>query len=246
MKQPIKKLTLAIALSSALLLSAQQASASAIQLQFDDISDQGGTISYDGSTNGVLVGSNIIFDTITAVNTPSNVSEVLSITNGRLNFTTGEIASTGTNFWSFAPGGTFTLTGGVEDSSGAMIVPAGSTLVSGSFTNNSFVIGDELELNFGGAGEDSKHPSLLSFYGIDENADFTFVNTELALRDISIIGDGFSGIVTDSDLTNSTTDTGGSSVPSNINMFSMLCIVFSSFAFIRNQFLSDNKNSQLN
>lgn len=80
-----------------------------------------------------LVGALIGVDKVTGVNTPNNAGPLnaLTITSGTLDFTTGNFSSAGADDWEFSGGGSITLKGAIA----ALGIPAGTTLLSGSFTS---------------------------------------------------------------------------------------------------------------
>lgn len=58
----------------------------------------------------------------------------------RLNFTTGNLKGTTPTSWTFAAGGTITLTGGIDlDNDGGSDVPPGSVLMNGQFVADTTV-----------------------------------------------------------------------------------------------------------
>ena len=89
----------------------------------------GGTLTYDG-LGGPLVGTGIVFVDILGVDTPLNSGDLMDCVGCSLAFTTGNNIQEGPAQWIWAGGGSFTLTGSVPD----LGLPAGSVLLSGSFT----------------------------------------------------------------------------------------------------------------
>ena len=84
--------TLVVVLTMALLLPVV---ANAVpNLKFDDGTTPGGTVSYNGA-GGPAVGANIIFTTITGLETPANAGVTLTCTGCLMNFTTGNNLSEG-------------------------------------------------------------------------------------------------------------------------------------------------------
>src|SRR5262249_29606218 len=81
------------------------------------------SISYAGGTNP-LVGANVNASSVVGVGTPANDGTVLTISSGRLNFTTGNFSSFSSNTWTFSGGGSISLTGGIA----SLGIPNGSTL----------------------------------------------------------------------------------------------------------------------
>jgi len=164
-------------------------------LNFDQDSG-GGTISYDGE-GGALIGSDIVFETVVGLGTSLNNGVILNITDGYLNFTTGDILTEGPSTWTFGDGGSFVLTGTAKTSGGTTI--ATGTLLEGYFTAdpaNPSVTGNGSVLVATSFGVDTKNQALLDYYGVT-SSDFQFVNTEISMEDITIDADnGFSGTVT--------------------------------------------------
>ena len=170
-------------------------------IEFDDIvaANQFGTITYDGSSSGVAVGTNIYFDQVTGTGTPSNSGKSYSISNGSLSFTTGQNTIMGPNYWEFGAGGTFKLIGGISELS----ISNGTTLLEGTFdlATVSAVVG--IGLTFNAFGFDTKDSDLLAAYGIYDMSGWKFVNTEISLDEFTIGADGsFSGKVDNADINN--------------------------------------------
>jgi PEP-CTERM motif len=172
----------------------------AVVLEFDDVSIFGGTLSYGGATGiDPLIGTDILFDTVTGVGTSPAGS--LEIVDGKLNFSTGPNISEETSIYTFADGGSFVLTGTVIRPDTTVV--ASGVLVTGSFTGTSIVLGlgggNGL---FTGVGIDTKNPFLLAYYGITATS-FEFANTDIGFAAGGLEPDGgFIAEIRDADLTN--------------------------------------------
>jgi hypothetical protein len=121
-------------------------------LDFD--SPGGGTISYAGGVSP-LVGTNISVDLVSAI--PGGPFGV-ACSNCFLNFQTGNLVAGDASQYTFASGGSITITGLVAGMSGGSV-----TLLSGSFDGVTTVNG------FGIAGDsfsDFKNPALLALFGL--------------------------------------------------------------------------------
>lgn len=95
----------------------------------------GGSISYAGGANP-LIGTNLAVSLITGINgVPLNDGVPLSCVGCVINFQTGAFTSASGLNWSFAPGGTFTLTGTIPSLTGS----TPTTLMSGYFMSESVV-----------------------------------------------------------------------------------------------------------
>ena len=165
-------------------------------LKFDDPNGAGGLVSYDGA-DGPAIGTDIVFQSITGVDTPANTGVTLTCVDCVLNFTTGNNLSEGPPGWDFGPGGTITVVGGTA---GALVLPAGTLLLSGSFsgTPNEGVAGP-LGL-FAGGGVDVKNVALATFFGL--TPDFVHATTSIQAP-LTVGADGsFSGPVVNADLNN--------------------------------------------
>ncbi|MCX5806529.1 MAG: hypothetical protein NT010_10760 [Proteobacteria bacterium] len=134
-------------------------------LDFDVI--DGGTISYldvNGTYYLKLNGTGLRVDRITAI-ADVGPSKSLEITNGMLNFISGDhIPGSG---WSWGPGGSITITGGVKDSYGSQLLPDGTILMSGSFNSAEvYPSGPRFKV---AVSEflDTKDPDLVSYFGFD-------------------------------------------------------------------------------
>jgi hypothetical protein len=125
-------------------------------LTFDQL-DNAGTVSYDGA-GGALIGTNIKFETIVSSGTPLN-SGIINGIGCLLNFTTGLNTSDTGGSYTWAGGGTFTITGG--------FAPAGlgssAILVSGIFSQaNAILSGGSLLVT--SLGTDTKHQGLIDYF----------------------------------------------------------------------------------
>ncbi|MCX5806528.1 MAG: hypothetical protein NT010_10755 [Proteobacteria bacterium] len=154
-----------------------------------DVTD-GGTISYlDVNGKYYLKGTGLVVDRITAIS-DNGPSKSLEITNGMLNFTSGDhIPGSG---WSWGPGGSITITGGVKDSYGSQLLPNGTILMSGSFSSAEvFPSGPRFKVAVSEF-SDTKNPTLVSYFGFDPNSAWVgdFNISFLTPRGV-IIGDFF-------------------------------------------------------
>jgi hypothetical protein len=142
-------------------------SAMAVELDFNLSAPTSGTIYYGGS-GGALLGSNIEVDNVVGLSTPANANVTSVCFSCLLNFNSGFLTGSGPQnggWWSFGPGGTISITGGVQLQGGTDI-PLGTTLLTGSF-NNAFVqgLGTQFKVTFGSF-TDTKNADLLSYYGL--------------------------------------------------------------------------------
>jgi hypothetical protein len=184
-------------------------SALAEQLLFDQESP-GGTLSYDGALGSPLVGTDLVFENITGVGTPSNSGVTLELIDGRLNFTTGGNTAEPAPIYSWAGGGTFVLTADVVEEEDGTDVIAGDdvVLLSGTFTvsgGGSAVFGIVLsnQLVIAGGGVDGKNPELLEYFGLADGV-FEFATTAISASDLDIdpATGGFTASVAEADITN--------------------------------------------
>ena len=161
---------LAFTLALSLAFSSQAYAAG--MLDFGVIAPTTGSISYAGGANP-LVGSNIEVDNITGLGTPLNagVAGQRDCIGCLLNFTTGNLISTTANSWTFGPGGTITIVGGIDLNDNMVLdgtdIPAGTTLLSGSFIGSVTVTAFPGGFRVAGAGfTDVKDADLAAFYGL--------------------------------------------------------------------------------
>lgn len=154
-------------------------SAMAISLDFNIGAPTSGTVSYAGS-GGALIGSNIEVDSVVGLSTPANANVTALCLSCALNFNTGGLVNAGgpppngsnNGWWSFGSGGTVTITGGVQ-LQGVPDIALGSTLLTGSF-NSAFVQDLGLQgfkVTFG-TFFDTKHPDLLTYFGVTPGTPF--------------------------------------------------------------------------
>lgn len=147
-------------------------SAMADELDFNISAPTSGTISYDGTGNG-LIGADIEVDNVVGLDTPANANVTSLCVSCVLNFTSGSLSNAGgpppsgsnNGWWRFGSGGSITITGGVQ-LQGSADIPVGTTLMSGTF-NDAFVqdLGTQFRVTFGSF-SDTKHADLLSYYGL--------------------------------------------------------------------------------
>ena len=118
-----------------------------------------------------------------------------------LAFTTGNNLQEGPSQWIWAGGGSFTLTGAVPD----LGLPAGSVLLSGSFTgtpNTPGLASTDSSALFISLGLDTKNEVLATHYGLPP-APFLFANTEIALGTFVLGAEGaFTATPNQADLIN--------------------------------------------
>jgi protein with PEP-CTERM/exosortase system signal len=209
----------------ALVIGAWSTSAQAGTIHFDNQVLDGGSVSYDGA-GGVLVGTDILIDTITGTGVPT--PGVLDCVGCVLNFTSGANTGEGPAVWTFAAGGTFTITGSAFD--GATLVASG-TLLSGHFGPGTTVTGIGSTLFVIGAGPDEKNPDLLAFFGVSAATEFTFANTEISAPSAVIGADGsFSGDISEADVVNT------SSVPDGGSTMALLGLALVGLGAARRKF----------
>ena len=173
----MRTMTIALAMGLWLLGLSLTPSAMAVSLDFNISAPTSGTVAYGGS-DGALTGTSIEVDNVVGLSTPANPNVTSICLSCVLNFTTGTLAGAGgpggsnNGWWSFGSGGTITITGGVQLQGGTDI-PSGATLLTGSF-NSAFVQDLGLQgfrVTFG-TFFDTKHPDLLSYYGLSTGTPF--------------------------------------------------------------------------
>jgi hypothetical protein len=122
----------------------------------------GGTVSYAGGPIDVLIGNNVVIDSVFGKNTPLN-STVHAVTQGLLNFTSGPFVSFTNNVYTFGPGGvaSFTITGAVPDAG-----VANTTLLTGQLEKVTVDTSLNTVFLFTGSGADTKDPTLVAFFGL--------------------------------------------------------------------------------
>jgi hypothetical protein len=171
-RKSLSSLAAAGVMLGAFLISSISMPAMAVELDFNISAPTSGTISYDGTGNG-LIGANIEVDNVVGLSTPANANVTSLCVSCVLNFTSGNLSNAGgpppsgnnNGWWSFGSGGSISITGGVQ-LQGSTDIPVGTTLMSGTF-NNAFVqdLGTQFRVTFGSF-SDTKHADLLSYYGL--------------------------------------------------------------------------------
>ena len=158
----------------------------------------GGTIVYAGGANP-LVGTDINIGRVTGNGTPSKAGVTLLVsytitpnlspppaffyTHGDLDFTTGNFKSYNGGVYTFGPGGSVQIDGGLVNEAGNAFLGstgAESILLTGSLvtaTYNQNIGAISLTVLFG---TDTKNSDLLDFYGYPHNQPFNFNATVFA------------------------------------------------------------------
>jgi hypothetical protein len=168
--------TILSCLAMLVLLALASGAQAAGVLDFDIMTTglQGSSISYAGGANP-LVGSDLTVLGVTGGNgAPSNDGAMLSITNGLLSFTTGNLVSFNGTTWDFGGGGTVTITGTIPS----------QTPTGGSYSSFGGVTGTLLSATFYGASVtsvmgqsyqtlglffDPPNSALASYFGLPAN-----------------------------------------------------------------------------
>jgi hypothetical protein len=171
----------------------------ALLVDFDNIVFDGGTVT---SAGGHWTGTGIIFDSVFLKDT-SIVDPLAGVQCGATSTGTAAASpaetcrlnySTATNTFTLtAPSGLYAIGADLlpyTADRGALVVAAGATVLTGSFTSFGGVGG----VIFGATGVDTKHAGLLQFFGLPLTTTFTFANTQIVT--------GADGTVTEADLTN--------------------------------------------
>jgi hypothetical protein len=171
-------------------------------LKFDDPTNPGGIVSYNGA-GGAAVGTDILFQSIQGLDTPLNNNVTLACVGCVMNFTTGlntQEGTVGATPWLFGPGGTIQITGSIP----TLGIPAGSQILTGTFTGTPAegitVVEGEVFGLFIGSGSDAKNPALAAFFGLANP--FTHGTTSIQADVVVGANGSFSGTVFNADLNN--------------------------------------------
>jgi len=163
-----------------------------------------GTITYAGGATG-LVGSNIGIGSVIGLNTPSNNLILKAVTNGSLQFTTGNFVSYSSGVYTFGSGGGLTITG--TSAAGCLTqggcggntpnTTAGLTanLLTAPIVSATFDTNGAIQLAIA-TGQDTKDTILLNFYGLPANSQFSFNGTIHAALVAGGGGGGFTAVGT--------------------------------------------------
>ena len=113
-----------------------------------------------------LVGAGISVDSVVGLGTSLNPDVTLDISNGVLNFTTGDLTGFTASTWNFGGGATTTITlvGGIPDLS------IYGTLLTGYFDTATVSLFGTFKIA-GSGFFDTKEPTLLAYYGLP-NTDY--------------------------------------------------------------------------
>jgi hypothetical protein len=147
-------------------------------LDFGIVAPTAGSISYAGGA-APLVGTNIEVDNVVGLDTPANNNLLVVCDTCGLNFTTGNFVSSTATTWTFGPGGSITIVGGVDltgngNAGDAGDIPVGTTLLSGTFIENPVVtlIGGTFRIA-GAVFVDTKDDRLVEFYGLPSGVEYS-------------------------------------------------------------------------
>lgn len=164
----------------------------AATLVFDQgVTDNAGSITYDGA-GGNLIGTDIVFTNFTGILTPLNNGITFDCDSCLLNFQTGgnlTEAAGANGEYTFAAGGTFTITGGSLLGG----IAGGTTLVSGIITSivTADLSGTSFEMSIKGL--DEKHPDLLDLFFNNPPGNFVGVASEIQSGGAGITRDTTTG-----------------------------------------------------
>jgi hypothetical protein len=162
-----------------------------------------GTVSYAGGS-APLIGTNIGIGVVGGVGTPSNPAPPgYAVTGtaggyGSLDFTTGAYQSYLNGVYTFASGGTFTITGAVA----AAGINSVTNLLTGTFTSVTITqpsANGPGMVNF--TGIDTKNPDLLAFFGVPAGT-FTFSGFSIGFPSFGGGGTAFSDTAFSTDVSN--------------------------------------------
>ena len=171
--------------------------AMAVEIDFNISAPTSGSISYDGTPTGALVGSNIGVSSVAGLSTPANSNVAETCVSCVLNFSSGAFTSAGgpnvnnNGWWKFGSSGSITITGGVTLPGGTDI-PADSPLLTGSFINATVQdLGLQgFKVTFG-TFTDTKNDTLLSYFGLTPGTPFQGALTLLFAAPDNGVGSAF-------------------------------------------------------
>ena len=156
-------------------------------LDFTILANQAGaSITYAGGVNP-LIGSNIVVSSIASYTEAGDEIKSLAITNGKLNFTTGNNSNTiGDTNWLFSSGGSITITGDVTING---VTRTNVTLLSGSFSALSSVLVVDSNSKFkivAASISDTKDSGLVQYFGFDTESWQGSLNQQFSLSSKNI------------------------------------------------------------
>jgi len=181
MQRPVFHLA-CLALVSGALLSSTPVEAATLPYTLDfevspNVGANGGNWTFDGGLGGALHGVDIEVDQLRVIRAPLQTGSSYDLLNGRLNFTSGGLASSSTTLFgmktdlSFAAGGTIVVTGVIDVdgsgdvSAGDIVGDANNPLMTGAF------LGIDVSVTAFGASavgffSDMKHDELETLVGV--------------------------------------------------------------------------------
>lgn len=145
-------------------------------ITFDQGDADEGTVSYDGTAGGILIGTDILFTSIVGTGTDNDTT--IDCDGCFLNFNSGALISVVGNVYTFAGGGFFDVIGGSILGG----IAAGSTLVDGEFDGPVVVTVTSISLTMITSGTDTKDPELLDFFFATPPGAFSFIESTIQIE----------------------------------------------------------------
>ncbi len=156
-------------------------------LDFNIVPSASAVIQYSGGATDPLTGEDLTVGTITGMLTPLHNYVAMSCIGCEVNFTTGGFTGMNGSDYTFAGGGSITVTGSVPD----LNLGAGTVLLSGSFTGAKVTqwAGSTFNVIVSGF-VDTKDPDLVAYYGLPTGIPY-IGNMNLSFTMQGLEGGGF-------------------------------------------------------
>jgi len=182
----------------AVILLFSAASASAVQLSFDQLIISG---SLDHVAGGTVTGTGIGFETLT-VDGAGAFDQTILCAGCELNFTSGALTTEGPTSWEWSAGGSWSIEGTLLAVNGVLGNDITGVLASGSFDGGAFAQSFGSRVTVLGFGFDEKNADLLTELDIPLATQWAFAGSAVDV-DATVGMDGsFSGNVNNADWDN--------------------------------------------
>jgi hypothetical protein len=193
----------------------------------------GGSISWDGTSAGALLGSGLVADLVNGNGTPSNPGANLGITNGSLSFDTGANSYNGVlgSTWSWGTGAlaTLKLTGCIA-AIGIIGTCSNNVLLEDSFQNVQIIpipSSGGMNLIFGGV-QGTIDQTVANYFGLGNNTGFAAASFGFTITSAAAPGTAIRDVYGAGTASGGSIDASATAMPEDWSVF--LSLAYFSFA----------------